>query len=74
MDPRVLAWTGACFEQALAAAAAGTPSEAVLLPPHDVEKLASRFHAELGDAMQTLPGGKEEVDALLLPADASDAS
>lgn len=66
-DPRVLAWAHMRFEEALDAASEGTPSETVMLTAGDVEKIGAGYVEEIGDLMQTLPGGKEELDPLLHP-------
>jgi alkylation response protein AidB-like acyl-CoA dehydrogenase len=66
-DASVLAWAHMRFEEAIRNASEGTPSEAVMLAPGDVEKIGAGYAEEIGDLVQTLPGAKEEIDSLLLP-------
>jgi hypothetical protein len=66
-DPRVVDWARMRFEQALERATSGGPDESVMVRADDVQKLGAAYAEEIGDLRQSLPGGKEEPDPLVIP-------
>ncbi len=66
-DPRSLAWARMHYAEARTLAMHGGAAETVMLSADEIGKRAADFTDEIGDVVQTLPGGKEEPDPLLAP-------
>jgi alkylation response protein AidB-like acyl-CoA dehydrogenase len=62
---RVASWARRRFEAAAARAREGDADEALLLDPGELEKAIAGLADTIGDVDQSLPGGREERDALL---------
>jgi alkylation response protein AidB-like acyl-CoA dehydrogenase len=62
---RTAAWARQRFEQAAARAREGDADERLLLGPGELEKAIAGLADTIGDVDQSLPGGREERDALL---------
>ncbi len=67
VDRSALAWARQGLDDAIDAASNGTPAESVLRSPDQVGAYVERYVRDVGDVLQTLPGGKEELDPLLFP-------
>ena len=62
---RTARWARRRFEEAATRAGAGGADELLLLDPGELDKALAGLADTIGDVDQTLPGGREERDALL---------